>query len=241
MQSDVRIFAREDKYAVLQLRRIVMPDAYPHRTALRAVGMARAAELLLVGRTCGEWSPGGRARSACGGPASAACRRSAPLITPHRRAGARAPRELRRETRRHPSERRSRGSTSHRSRPPPRGGPRPAGHVPGPWTASPRGCCWGRGWHRRSLRLKPGRSPGARGYAGPPARTARCPGSFAHPLLHSAQERLQLLVGRDHAHQGVAVFHLSIPSSPRPPATIPARAAAMRVTITIRRRRAASW
>ncbi|MCH2172944.1 enoyl-CoA hydratase-related protein [Myxococcota bacterium] len=53
MQCDVRIFAREGKYGVVQVRRGVMPDAYSHWTVLRAVGLARAAELLLTGRTFG--------------------------------------------------------------------------------------------------------------------------------------------------------------------------------------------
>ncbi len=51
MQCDVRIFAREGKYGIVQVRRGVMPDAYAHYTVLRAVGMARAAEILLTGET----------------------------------------------------------------------------------------------------------------------------------------------------------------------------------------------
>ena len=51
MQCDLRIFAREGKYGIVQVRRGVMPDAYSHFTVLRAVGMARAAELLLTGQT----------------------------------------------------------------------------------------------------------------------------------------------------------------------------------------------
>ena len=51
MQCDLRIFAREGKYGIVQVRRGVMPDAYSHFTVLRAVGIARAAELLLTGRT----------------------------------------------------------------------------------------------------------------------------------------------------------------------------------------------
>ena len=51
MQCDVRIFAREGKYGIVQVRRGVMGDAYSHWTVTRAVGLARAAELLLTGRT----------------------------------------------------------------------------------------------------------------------------------------------------------------------------------------------
>jgi len=51
MQCDLRIFAREGKYGVVQVRRGAMPDAYSHWTVLRAVGLARAAELLLTGKT----------------------------------------------------------------------------------------------------------------------------------------------------------------------------------------------
>ena len=51
MQCDLRFFAREGKYGTVQVRRGVMPDAYSHATVLRAVGMARASELLLTGRT----------------------------------------------------------------------------------------------------------------------------------------------------------------------------------------------
>jgi len=51
LQCDVRIFAREGKYGTVQVRRGAMPDAYSHWTVTRAVGVARAAELLLTGRT----------------------------------------------------------------------------------------------------------------------------------------------------------------------------------------------
>ena len=53
MQCDMRIFALEGRYGVVQVRRGAMPDAHSHWTVLRAVGMARAAELLLTGRTFG--------------------------------------------------------------------------------------------------------------------------------------------------------------------------------------------
>jgi enoyl-CoA hydratase/carnithine racemase len=51
MQCDLRIFAREGRYGIVQVRRGAMPDAYSHLTVLRAVGLARAAELLLTGRS----------------------------------------------------------------------------------------------------------------------------------------------------------------------------------------------
>ena len=53
LQCDVRLFAREGKYGIVQVRRGVMPDAYAHWTVTRAVGVARAAELLLTGKTFG--------------------------------------------------------------------------------------------------------------------------------------------------------------------------------------------
>lgn len=51
LQCDVRILAREGKYGVVQVRRGVMPDAYAHWTLPRIVGVSRAAEILLAGRT----------------------------------------------------------------------------------------------------------------------------------------------------------------------------------------------
>lgn len=51
MQCDVRIFAREGKYGIVQVRRGVMGDAYSHWTMPRLVGLARAAEMMLTGRT----------------------------------------------------------------------------------------------------------------------------------------------------------------------------------------------
>jgi len=51
MQCDLRFVAREGRYGVVQVRRGAMPDAYSHLTVLRAVGLARAAELLLTGAT----------------------------------------------------------------------------------------------------------------------------------------------------------------------------------------------
>jgi enoyl-CoA hydratase/carnithine racemase len=50
LQCDIRIAAREARYAVIQVRRGVMPDAYAHFTLPRIAGFARAAELLLTGR-----------------------------------------------------------------------------------------------------------------------------------------------------------------------------------------------
>ncbi len=51
LQCDIRIMAKEGKYGVLQVRRGVMPDAYSHWTLPRIVGLARAADILLTGRT----------------------------------------------------------------------------------------------------------------------------------------------------------------------------------------------
>ena len=51
MQCDVRIFALEGKYGIVQVRRGVMGDAYSHWTMVRLVGLARAAEMMLTGRT----------------------------------------------------------------------------------------------------------------------------------------------------------------------------------------------
>jgi enoyl-CoA hydratase/carnithine racemase len=51
LQCDVRLLAREGKYGVVQVRRGVMPDAYAHWTLPRIVGLSRAAEILLSGRT----------------------------------------------------------------------------------------------------------------------------------------------------------------------------------------------
>ena len=51
MQCDLRIFATEGKYGIVQVRRGVMGDAYSHWTVVRMVGLARAAEIMLTGRT----------------------------------------------------------------------------------------------------------------------------------------------------------------------------------------------
>lgn len=51
MQCDLRIFAREGKYGIVQVRRGVMGDAYSHWTMVRLVGLARAAEIMLTGQT----------------------------------------------------------------------------------------------------------------------------------------------------------------------------------------------
>lgn len=50
LQCDLRFFAAEARYGVLQVRRGVMPDAQSHWTLPRLVGIARAAEILLTGR-----------------------------------------------------------------------------------------------------------------------------------------------------------------------------------------------
>lgn len=51
MQCDIRIFAREGKYGIVQVRRGVIGDAYSHWTMVRLVGLARAAEIMLTGKT----------------------------------------------------------------------------------------------------------------------------------------------------------------------------------------------
>jgi enoyl-CoA hydratase/carnithine racemase len=51
LQADIRIVADEGQYGILQVRRGVMGDAYSHWTLPRIVGMSRAADILLTGRT----------------------------------------------------------------------------------------------------------------------------------------------------------------------------------------------
>jgi enoyl-CoA hydratase/carnithine racemase len=51
LQCDLRIMAAEAKYGVVQVRLGVIPDAYAHWTLPRIAGVARAAEVLLTGRT----------------------------------------------------------------------------------------------------------------------------------------------------------------------------------------------
>ena len=50
MQCDLRILARGATYGFVHVRRGVIPDAHSHWTVPRAVGFARATELLLTGR-----------------------------------------------------------------------------------------------------------------------------------------------------------------------------------------------
>jgi len=50
MQCDIRILARGATYGFVHVRRGVIPDAHSHWTVPRAVGFARATELLLTGR-----------------------------------------------------------------------------------------------------------------------------------------------------------------------------------------------
>jgi len=51
LQCDLRIMAADAKYGVVQVRLGVIPDANAHWTLPRMVGTARAAEVLLTGRT----------------------------------------------------------------------------------------------------------------------------------------------------------------------------------------------
>jgi enoyl-CoA hydratase/carnithine racemase len=51
LQCDIRIFAADAKYGIVQTRRGVMGDGYSHWTLPRVVGHSAAAEILLTGRT----------------------------------------------------------------------------------------------------------------------------------------------------------------------------------------------
>jgi enoyl-CoA hydratase/carnithine racemase len=51
LQCDIRLFAADATYGIVQVRRGVMGDAYAHWTLPRIVGMSVAADLLLTGRT----------------------------------------------------------------------------------------------------------------------------------------------------------------------------------------------
>lgn len=50
LQCDIRIFAADAKYGIVQARRGVMGDAYSHWTLPRIVGISNAADILLTGR-----------------------------------------------------------------------------------------------------------------------------------------------------------------------------------------------
>ncbi len=50
LHADIRVIADEAKWGVVQARRGVVGDAVSHWTLARAVGLARAAEVLLTGR-----------------------------------------------------------------------------------------------------------------------------------------------------------------------------------------------
>jgi enoyl-CoA hydratase/carnithine racemase len=51
MQCDLRFVAEDAKLGFVHVRRGVLPDAHAHWTVPRAVGVARAADLFLTGRT----------------------------------------------------------------------------------------------------------------------------------------------------------------------------------------------
>jgi enoyl-CoA hydratase/carnithine racemase len=51
LQCDIRIFAREAKYGIVQARRGMMGDGMSHWTLPRVAGFANAADVLLTGRT----------------------------------------------------------------------------------------------------------------------------------------------------------------------------------------------
>jgi enoyl-CoA hydratase/carnithine racemase len=50
LQCDIRYFAADAKYGIVQVRRGVMGDGYSHWTLPRLTGMAAAADILLTGR-----------------------------------------------------------------------------------------------------------------------------------------------------------------------------------------------
>ena len=51
LQCDLRFMARDAKYGIVQVRRGVMPDGSSTWTLPRIVGMAKAADIMLTGRT----------------------------------------------------------------------------------------------------------------------------------------------------------------------------------------------
>lgn len=51
LQCDIRIFATDATYGVVQVRRGMMGDAFSHWTLPRITGMSAAADILLTGRT----------------------------------------------------------------------------------------------------------------------------------------------------------------------------------------------
>lgn len=51
LQCDIRIFAADARYGVVQVRRGVVGDAYAHWVLPRLIGIANAAEVLLTGAT----------------------------------------------------------------------------------------------------------------------------------------------------------------------------------------------
>jgi enoyl-CoA hydratase/carnithine racemase len=51
LQCDLRFIARDAKYGVVQVRRGILPDAMSHWVLPRLVGLAKAADILLTGRT----------------------------------------------------------------------------------------------------------------------------------------------------------------------------------------------
>ncbi len=51
LQCDIRIFAADATYGIVQVRRGVMGDGFSHWTLPRIAGMSGAAEILLTGRT----------------------------------------------------------------------------------------------------------------------------------------------------------------------------------------------
>ncbi len=71
LQCDIRIFAGEAKYGIVQVRRGVMGDGFSHWTLPRITGMSGAAEILLTGKLFDGADQGTRSvpdgPSQCGG------------------------------------------------------------------------------------------------------------------------------------------------------------------------------
>ncbi len=69
LQCDIRFFAADARYGVVQVRRGVVGDAYSHWILPRLVGISNAAEILLTGASFRRAS-GGAARSWRAGPST---------------------------------------------------------------------------------------------------------------------------------------------------------------------------
>ena len=90
LQCDIRFFAADATYGIVQVRRGVMGDGYSHWTLPRIAGMSGAAEILLTGRTfdgheakdlriCNRVLPGDQVLSAATALAREVAANAAPL------------------------------------------------------------------------------------------------------------------------------------------------------------------